>query len=241
MPSYILHLLHGRFISERIHLSSEQEAVFQLGLMMPDSNKEVSKHNGSLGVSDCSHFIDAQQFDKILQVPNLGLFQNAYESQMTNPFVFGYAAHLFLDNRFFTDYFLRYIRFEDVDGNATLETKRIHRANLRQLQENVSVKQLFSEEFLYGDYTALNHLLIRRFHIPMVEQVSYNNPILEIDANNTECVLETLKTYLQSSPEYGTLRVFHVETLIEALQQYANDFLDWYHDAYASEPMFTRR
>ncbi len=55
---------------------------------MPDSKKGIEK--------ECSHFYSFSEKEKTLQIPDLQEFSIKYQRYMQNPFVAGYAAHLYL-------------------------------------------------------------------------------------------------------------------------------------------------
>ncbi len=94
MPGYILHLLHGKLFLDQYgnYFSETEKNQFAMGLLMPDSNKAVKKKG------DDSHFYSPDQADRMLQIPDLHRFP--YIKQINNPFVLGYAAHLYLDSFF---------------------------------------------------------------------------------------------------------------------------------------------
>ena len=221
MPGYILHLLHGKMYLNYVERRfSEQETErFRIGLLMPDSNKAARVKD------DRSHFYNDAQKGKILQIPDLSAFP--YCRQLHDPFVLGYAAHLYLDRFFFGEYFQQFVQFLDRNGQPTLESGKADRALLKKTGRSVSIEELFSEDYLYGDYTMLNQYIIRRFDIEPVRCVTFACPVSEVDAHNLEIVLKALDSYLQESNGSIRLRVFTADSLVQAIERYAFGFSQW--------------
>ncbi len=91
----------------------------------------------------------------ILEYPDLDLFD--YVKDLSQPFVIGYAAHLYLDKFFYEDYFTKYVHFLDSDGKIAEKKAEIKSVYLVNAKCYITVKELFSEAYVYGDYTKLNN------------------------------------------------------------------------------------
>ena len=221
MPGYILHLLHGKlFLDQYGNIFSETEKnQFAMGLLMPDSNKAVKKK------VDHSHFYSPDQADRMLQIPDMHRFP--YIKQINNPFVLGYAAHLYLDRFFFSDFFLRFVRFLDQKKQETLAASAAKYAELKQSGKLLTVSELFSEDYLYGDYTMLNRFLVEKYHIEQVALVQADNPVHEVDLSNFKTVQAQLHQYLSESSGSTEMRVFSIEELESAIERYAYGFGQW--------------
>lgn len=221
MPGFILHLLHGEmFLKESsIHFSEIELNQFKWGLLMPDLNKVKRKYG------DSSHFFSDDQKGKILQVPDLKKFK--YCGFMDNPFVLGYAAHLYLDKLFFEDYFQQYVHFLDSDDNITLENDKVSRVFLVKSQKYITVDELFSEAYLYGDYTMLNQFIVDKYSMKLLDKVVVNNPIDYTDEKDQDEILAALQNYMTESNGSTDLNVFTVESLEQSIQKYAFGFNQW--------------
>ena len=219
MPGYVLHLLHGKMFLEQnaLNFSKDEQTQFQMGLLIPDVNK---KTNG-----EDSHFFDSSQYGKILQVPNLDNF--SYRVLIDQPFVLGYTAHLYLDKIFFKDYFLKFVNFLDADGNLTDETNKVEKVLLLKDNKYISIDELFSENYLYGDYTMLNRYLVKKYCIEMIDATHVNNPIKEVDVKDFSLVQKSLEKYLKFSSGETKMNVFNVESLECAIERYAFGFAQW--------------
>ena len=228
MPGFILHLLHGQMIlqqSKLFHFSESEQNQFKAGLLIPDSVNGQEKQ--------LSHFFSSEQKYKILQVPDLNDFLERYANHMNNPFVVGYAAHLYLDKAFFSDYFLNYVRFLDKEGQATLDENSVESVLLLKTQKKITTKELFSEQYLYGDYTKMNQYLVNKYLIVPPSPRIADNPIIEVDPQNLSHLLSDLNQYLHTpiSTDY-TLSVFSVDTIETSLKEYASGFLEWREKSY---------
>lgn len=225
MPGFIMHLVHGQKILEKLehNYSEEERKQFMAGLLMPDSKKGIEK--------ECSHFYSVSEKEKILQIPDLQEFSIKYQCYMQNPFVAGYAAHLYLDKMFFEDYFLRYVEFRDKNNESTLFSDEVNYAVLMKNGESISLDELYSDEYLYGDYTNMNSSLMTRNKIDPVECIAFASPVQEVDSRDYKDVLALLQKYLNGKCGDDVIRIFDIDDLEKAIGQYADDFMRWYKKA----------
>lgn len=221
MPGYILHLLHGKMYLNyaQIHFTEQETEKFRIGLLMPDSNKAVKI------ADDRSHFYTAEQTGRILQTPDLRYFP--YRHRIEDPFILGYAAHLYLDRFFFGEFFRQRVHFLDENGQPTPERSKAVRVFLAESQQYITPQELFSEEYLYGDYTMLNRYITEHYQIEPVRAVPFDCPIAEVHPENLEIVLKALDSYLQESTGSTQMKVFRADSLIQAIERYAYGFSQW--------------
>lgn len=226
MPGFVLHLLHGEMVMRKcrdLYDSESERNLFRLGLLLPDTVKSQEKY--------ISHFYSVEQRHRILRLPDLDAFMEKYQNDMKNPLVLGYAAHLYLDFAFFSDYFLRYVLFSDENGRPTLDEQAVRSVFLIKDQKTISTEELFSEQYLYGDYTKMNQYLVQKYRIkppffPPME--TWDNPIDEADPQNLPSVLTSLQKYLSVSNNMDAdLSVFSADTLESALETYALELIEW--------------
>ena len=222
MPGFILHLLHGKFVLEAMsqNFNDEQIAQFMQGILMPDSNKGYEK--------DISHFISplSSSQNHILQIPDLGIFISKYRQHLSEPFVLGYLAHLYLDKVFLKYFFLNYISFLDKDNNKTLDKKDIQQVYLSHRNEYISVDQLFSEEYLYGDYTMFNAPLINKYALNIPRQIEIENPIEEVNIEKFSDILSELGKYFAAPLSINQkLKIFEQAELESFIHDQANEFI----------------
>lgn len=224
MPSFILHLLHGQKILEKSDLkySGEEWKKFMAGLLMPDSKKGDQKEQ--------SHFYSSDKKNTLL-IPDLQKFLMQYRNCMQNPFVMGYTAHLYLDKVFFEDYFLRYVEFRDKNDTFTLLENEIRYVFLVKSGKRIKLEELYSDEYLYSDYTKLNHSLIHRNNIQQPEYITFTSPIKGINDKDYKNILELLHKYLfERYTDDITLQIFDINDLEKAVEEYAYGFICWYEN-----------
>ena len=107
MPGYIMHLAEERMIldkiSEMLPISESWEQRFRTGTLLPDTKLRDEK--------PLSHFWKPEEADLLARLPDLKAFTEKYASQLQDPLVFGYLAHLHLDLLYLRDFWPAYIRF----------------------------------------------------------------------------------------------------------------------------------
>lgn len=221
MPGYVLHLVHGEMILRQrsFHFSDMEKEQFRMGLLMPD----VSQTNREK--KDIAHFLSPDTRGKVLEYPDLDLFP--YKKELSQPFVIGYAAHLFLDRAFYSDYFIRYVHFLDADGKETDKETDVKSVYLETSNRLISVKEFFSEKYLYGDYTKLNHYFINKYNITIPDNVFCEYPVEEVSDGDFSLIQKKLESYLNLFCGDMHTKVFKAESVETAIQNYAVGFLDW--------------
>lgn len=226
MPGFLLHLLHGELVLENIRslkFSLHEKNRFKIGLLMPDSVRGRGK--------SVTHFYTAGQSDKIVEVPDLYVFMGKYKEKISDPYVLGYATHLYLDKMFFSEFFLDNVSFLDENNQYTFERDSVKNVILSKNNRLLPVKTFFSEEFLYGDYTKLNQFLLQKYRLeaPFIDAADEDYSFIsEVDINNLPQLLELLQHYLEMSPvENYDLRVFSADALENALKRYAVSCTEW--------------
>lgn len=218
MPGFVIHLLHGKMFLKQANLtlSKMEQKQFQIGLLMPDSDKKSFNN---------FHFFSSDQEGKIMKVPNLSEFN--YRIFIENPFVLGYAAHLYLDKLFFEDYFLKFVNFLDAYGQPTNENNKVKKVFLVKSNKYISIDELFSNEYLYGEYTMLNNYLVKKYAIEIPEYVYFCCPIKEINIENFTYIQRSLNSYLENSSGEIKMNIFTIDSLEKAIEQYAFGFAQW--------------
>lgn len=228
MPGYIIHLIEAEIVldklfkCEKIHTKDIEnwKELFRYGALLPDAV------NGS---KQMSHFWPESKTDEILKVPNLESFLNAYASKLTDPVFAGYYAHLHLDKLFINQYFRKYVAFLDENKQKTFWNHNAKYAYLKQSHKIIHFYDFFSEEYLYGDYTKMNALLINKYglDIPEYREVPLEYRIADVDFGNLKKVLdEEIVEYIKESSldAYLDLRVFvDAEKDLECFLEHASE------------------
>lgn len=221
MPGFVIHLLHGKCILERMRQPFSEQNIrkFMMGVLMPDACNGKEKER--------SHFIAPVSRDSILQIPDTDAFAETYREQLSDPFVRGYMAHLRLDQCFFEDFFQRNVQFQTENGQQTLIPSAIRKVYLVRLQQYISVNELFSETYLYGYYTALNRYLIDRYRLTIPEKEIFSLPVREVASENFDGILCDLQRYFSASGTVPPVPVFDRKELELFVIRQAESFLDY--------------
>ena len=216
MPGFILHLSAGvlaidAFQNLNFHMSSREKNDFLMGCLLPDASKK----------KDASHFRNPKHHGNIVEYPDLELLEQKYHGLLGDMSCLGYEFHLYIDRVFFKDYLPRIVEFQDDAGKVVKKWTDVTWAVLRKNHKRLKVKQFFSEDYYYGDYTKMNSWLIDKLHIPLTLQTDVKNPgIEEVDYAKGKDILEELKGYLDVPKEaIAELKVFDVEDLLGFLKK----------------------
>lgn len=221
LPGFIIHIIHGNLILERIKYCFDADDIkkFVTGILIPDSCRGEKK--------EISHFIAPYSRDRILQIPDVDAFADKYREHLSEPFVMGYLAHLWLDKTFFEDFFLRNIQFQDENGKPTLYPDNIRKVYLSRLNKYISVNELFSEDYLYGYYTALNKSLIEKYNLAIPEKTVFLVPVDEVQLDDFDGILSDLEHYFSVCCTVPPVPVFDQNELEEFLSSEADNFLKY--------------
>ena len=223
MPGFILHLTAAQMLLKCLPshpdfpypISSVND--FLIGNLLPDATKQ----------KEFSHFRDPLYREKMMLFPDLTRFTAKYSSLLANSSVLGYYFHLYIDRKFFKDFIPQIVEFYDADGKITDMRDEIATVYIKKSQTSIPFPKYLTEEYYYGDYTKMNTYLINRYHIPLNLDPNVNNPgIAEIQYEDVQQVLDLLHHFLSVPPEAAqALKVFPLEELLAALEQYTTDFL----------------
>lgn len=167
MPGYIIHLAEAEMILKRLLESKDSEMCteewqdrFRRGCLLPDS-KDKEK--------ETTHYWNSGDAGTKVRLPDIALFTREHWRQLVQrgkyPEVYGYFVHLCLDRLFFEKYLPEHIRFLDSRGYPVQSYKWTEGGIIQKSSEGVFLDELFSSDFLYGDYTKLNSYFIDKYQI----------------------------------------------------------------------------
>jgi hypothetical protein len=217
MPGYILHLTAAKMFWDRAkdkNLYNEND--FYVGNLLPDatSDKKVS------------HFRNPEYEGNMIEYPDLELFLKKYKNQLDDPCVYGYYFHLYVDNKFFSEYFPS--RFTLLNDKLEQVTKREETTKVRieRTGELIPREQFFSEEYYYGDFTKMNNYLIDRFGIHFDFQIPVEDRrIEEVDYDELKRVLRELNVFTDTPIEaVHDLKVFELEDLLNFVKRIVEEW-----------------
>lgn len=161
MPGYIMHLAEGKQIRRILEgtglLPSGTEALFEAGLLLPDTKRKKEKYT--------SHFWNDADMDRLAIAPDLGLFLAKYGSRLTEPVMLGYYAHLHLDWRFVEELWPRCFRFLDGEGRERSLWDEIRQVWIVSKEMAVPVNDFYSDAWYYGDYSRMNRYFQKKYRL----------------------------------------------------------------------------
>ena len=223
MPGFILHLTAAQILLKRLphhpdfpyEISSVND--FLIGNLLPDTTKQ----------RDASHFRNPAYYEKMMVFPDLTRFLQKYSFLLSDSSVLGYYFHLYIDRKFFKDFIPQVVEFYDKNGQITDIRDEVATVYIQKSQTSIPFSKYLTEEYYYGDYTRMNTYLVNQYKIPRDLNSEVVNPgISEICYKDVQEVLLQLHGFLAVSPEaVRELKVFPLEKLLLALEEYVEEFL----------------
>lgn len=229
MPGYIIHLAEAKIIADKlektmpnIQLQSTWREEFYYGALLPDA---VEKQKKSL-----SHFWNKSDMQYVTMVPNLDAFCKKYEERNLGPIYWGYLVHLQLDSLFWEKFMKENIVFIDQDGKSSDLLKEVTGVKLRKSGQIIGLKEFFSEEYLYGDYTKLNESFMQNYDLAVPSyKTDIKKVIEEANYEGMKTVLDKLEHFLNEKKSLGgETKVIHYEKMNEFLKKTAAQFVTCY-------------
>lgn len=216
MPGYILHLTAAKILLDKYTLPINKNDFF-IGNLLPDAVPEKS----------ASHFRAKERHGKMVEYPELDLFLDKYKALLNDSSVLGYYYHLYIDRKFFTEYYPRVLKYLNKNMEEETERENVQWTYVYKTGETLPVQKFLSKEYYYGDFTRMNTWLVEKFQLPLELDINVENPgIEEVDYRRVENVLEELQGYLGVPAEAAyDLKVFDLEDLLEFLEKAAEA---WY-------------
>ena len=223
MPGFILHLTAAQMLLKYLPSHSDfpypisSVNDFLIGNLLPDATKQ----------KESSHFRDPLYREKMMVFPDLTRFTVKYRSLLPDSSALGYYFHLYIDRKFFKDFIPQIVEFYNADGEITDMRDEIATVYIKKSQTSIPFPKYLTEEYYYGDYTKMNTYLVNRYCIPLDLDPNVTNPgIAEIQYKDVQQVLDLLHRFLSVPPEAAQdLKVFPLEELLAALEQYVEEFL----------------
>ena len=224
MPGYVIHLTEAEMVIKLLQKKEITDSFnenwlqqFRLGNLMPDAFDDI--HKGE------SHFRRRDDVDSIITHPDVHRFLKEYQISISNPALMGYFVHLYLDDVFFLYFERECVTFYDRCGNITSNNKQVANALIHSTGEIVKVNLLFSEEYMYGDYTKMNHYFQTKYDIKVpafFEKVKV--PVKEAINMDMSKLLHKLRRFLSEENDgEEELRVFTKESVESFLWKTAKD------------------
>lgn len=235
MPGYVIHLTEARMVYDILENSRQKisekickrQEAFYYGSLLPDAGGKVQKR--------ISHFWNKTEYGQIIMTPDINRFLKKYSPFLKeNSLYVGYLLHLYLDREFWLRYIGKNVEFRNSAGESTDNIQDLKAVWIKKNNDIVTPEEFFSEDYLYGDYTKLNKMMIQKYQlvIPVYTQ-SYGNKIEDAANEKMKNVLEYLRQCIVNSPiclEEDKLRVITLDTFEAFLKDVAYEFVELYYD-----------
>lgn len=238
MPGYIIHLTEAKIVCDILKKNSKTKDInqgkdisqgkeeFFYGSLLPDAGGKEQKQS--------SHFWNKAESNQIIMTPDINRFLSKYSTVIhQNPLYGGYLAHLHLDREFWNSYIKDQVEFLDTNAVQTEYIQNLKSVLIKRTGRIISPEEFFSKNYLYGDYTRLNKMLVQKYSlmIPVYNQY-HNNRVEESDNEDMRQILEKLKIYIAESPMCGTteLTILSLDTMEVFLKRTAQQFIELYYN-----------
>ena len=222
MPGFILHLTAGKMLLDDIKENTilkedEDKIMFMTGCIIPDVAIRKRK----------SHFRNTQQQGRIMQIPDLDLFNKKYGDRVDEPIFLGYLFHLYIDRRFFEEYIPKAVKIIDDEGNETGYIKTGKKVYIKKTGKLVDVDEYRSEKYYYGDYTRMNTYLINKYNISLDMFDNIKIPYIEeVNMDGYDDFVSKMKGYLDVPEEaVNNLEVFDIDDVLKCIKEWTDDFV----------------
>lgn len=237
MPGYIIHLTEAKLIADRLEdtmpdmgLKSTWREEFYYGALLPDAAEKLKKAD--------SHFWDKSDVQYVTMIPNLDVFCRKYEARNLSFVYWGYLAHLQLDSLFWKKFMKENIEFIDQTGKCSDQLKQVTNVKLKKTGRIIGLKEFFSDEYLYGDYTKLNEAFIQNYDLTIpTYRDDIKKEINEANYEGMKVVLDKLKHFISKKKlASGQAKVICFEEMNMFLKETAEQFVACYREKMGALP-----
>lgn len=222
MPGYIIHLCAAKellkLLMDHDLLTTEKEQnEFFVSSLIPDAVKDKA----------ISHYRHTNDPMIKVRYPLPWRFAERYPHLMHTPQGIGYLFHLYTDYLFYHEYFYRHILFTDENDGLQVSEDKIRLAYLVDYDRTIPSSDLFSDGYLYDDYTTFHGMLEEIYGFDHDLKPADNPGFKEVDYNNLSQIIRDLELYseLGKSFKYRETTVLKKEPLLAFIKQTAPRFL----------------
>ena len=216
MPGYILHLTAAKMFWNNAKIKElHNENDFYVGNLLPDatSDKKVS------------HFRNPEYYGNMIEYPDLELFLKKYKNNLHDSCVLGYFFHLYVDRRYFKEYFPSQFELLNDELEFVVKMKDTTKIRVKRTGEILSRATFFSDDYYYGDFTKMNNYLIKEFGLYFEFQIPEVRLIDEIDYNEMHRVMKELENFTETPMEaVHELSVFDLKDLLNFIKRVVEEF-----------------
>lgn len=229
MPGYVMHLTEAELIMDsirkRMPVPFEWKQQFLTGTLLPDTRLKDEKRY--------SHFWDPDHLELLALAPDLSMFLKKYGDRLMDPVILGYLAHLHLDACYVLNYWPTVIDFYGSEGEPEVQKQKITSVEIHHLHRQVPVRQFFSTEYYYGEYTKLNGYFIDKYHLSVPDWRQVRNfDMDEVRLEGMAFVCQELSCLIREyhTGDEGRIQIFDLDHLEEFIAGTAETFAEQYED-----------
>lgn len=202
MGSRIMHLIIGNKIAEC--LSIEDRTSFLLGSLAPDAVFSFEEKN-------LSHFFIGEVHDYSRSVDYKG-FLNKYSSEVKNPYILGYYAHLIADEVWLRGFYLSWLR-NRMDADEGLY--KLYHNDFRLLNGKLLEYYGFKDELrgILGHFPAILDLEevkckdVKKFFPYVLGDMEYDNDDEVLTEKLNVFTFDQIVGYIETSVDLGILNI----------------------------------
>ena len=167
MPGYVMHIAMAEMMLDILDKEEDTEWSnrFLVGNIIPDMWVQSQKR--------ASHFWNDETVCLLARKPDIGMFCVKYGDKISNPYVFGYLCHLYLDKFFIEKYWDKHFNFFDDDMNENRLFDEVSYVSVKEDEEIYKREDFFSAKLYYGDYDRINNYFFDKYKIDTKKIVSF--------------------------------------------------------------------
>lgn len=214
MPGYVIHLATAKKITELLDIDDDDCINrFMIGNIIPDVVDRNKKKE--------SHFWSDETYRLFVRKPDVEAFLKKYKNYISNPFVAGYYAHIYMDAVFIDEYWQKKFSFYDKNMQSASLYDDVAYVSLKDRNKIYKREQFFSNDMYYGDYDRMNTYIINRYRINRPVLSELPEIIEEIDCKTAKPALEKMLSIINieekdiSIPKLSVFKLDDIEELIE--------------------------
>ncbi len=225
MLNYMIYLFFGEkvldvFERNKKVFTDTQRDQFRMGIYFSHFN-----YNGYTIYKNNEDELNCQtKFDEFIKI---------HGSDLKQPYYIGAAAHLFLNFIYESEFLVRYASFIDEKQTIINLKKKAKFVYLKKQNKNVSIKEFFTEKYLYGDFSKMTIYIIQKYYMKPIMYAEVINMMDEYKKSNSLLVTATLENFVRKAaiPE-SSMSVFEKDDFCTFLLESTERFYEWYYNAY---------
>ena len=180
MPGYVMHLAMAEMIIKELNITDRSFVdSFRVGCIIPDTIQRTKKQK--------SHYWSEEMVKHFARVPDVTAFAGEYGQRISEPYIFGYYCHLYLDKIYMDRYWTKHFTFLDTAGNPAVYYDDVDKVLLDN-HELYNRTDFFSNQYYYGDYDKINAYFVNRYKLTYEDNKKSLDNFFAGLGNNNNCI-----------------------------------------------------